>query len=183
MARFKLTSPGVLLILAILAAAGIFLLDAFFLRPHIDSQRDSALQEEAVKTNVIKLLGGTDSQGPDPVVYSGLNPGDDVRSFQIKAVLFGSPGEFYDSIVGIEDVEVSVVVDIQPDRAPAHLEPLDEGIGTDGLRDVCVAAVRQPLHQHVAGDRGEVEVRRAVAVEVASIDTHPEVNQPGAALR
>lgn len=50
MVRFKLTSPGVLLILAVLAACGIFLLDAFFLRPHIDSQRDSALQEEAVKT-------------------------------------------------------------------------------------------------------------------------------------
>jgi len=50
MVRFKLTSPGVLLILAVLAACGIFLLDTFFLRPHIDRQRDSALQEEAVKT-------------------------------------------------------------------------------------------------------------------------------------
>ena len=50
MVRFKLTSPGVLLILAVLAACGIFLLDTFFLRPHIDAQRDAALQEEAVKT-------------------------------------------------------------------------------------------------------------------------------------
>lgn len=50
MARFKLTSPGVLLILAILAAGGIFLLDTFFLRPHIDEQKWSALRDEAVRT-------------------------------------------------------------------------------------------------------------------------------------
>jgi len=50
MVRFKLTSPGVLLILAVLAACGIFLMDTFFLRPHIDAQKDVALHEEAVKT-------------------------------------------------------------------------------------------------------------------------------------
>ena len=47
MARFKLTSPGVLLILAILAAGGIFLLDTFFLRPRIDEQKWAALRDEA----------------------------------------------------------------------------------------------------------------------------------------
>ncbi len=50
MARFKLTSPGVLLILAILAAGGIFLLDVFFLRPNIDKQKWAALRDEAVQT-------------------------------------------------------------------------------------------------------------------------------------
>ena len=50
MARFKLTSPGVLLILAILAAGGIFLLDMFFLRPNIDEQKWAALRDEAVQT-------------------------------------------------------------------------------------------------------------------------------------
>jgi diguanylate cyclase (GGDEF)-like protein len=50
MVRFKLTSPGVLLILAVLATGGIFLLDTFFLRPHIDAQKDAALQEQAGKT-------------------------------------------------------------------------------------------------------------------------------------
>ncbi len=47
MARFKLTSPGVLLILAVLAAGGIFLLDTFFLCPHIDQQKWGALRDEA----------------------------------------------------------------------------------------------------------------------------------------
>jgi len=50
MIRLKLTSPGVLLILAILAAGGIFLLDLFCLRPHIDAQKWAALREEAVRT-------------------------------------------------------------------------------------------------------------------------------------
>jgi diguanylate cyclase (GGDEF)-like protein len=50
MTRLKLTSPGVLLILAILAAGGIFLLDLFYLCPYIDAQKWAALREEAVRT-------------------------------------------------------------------------------------------------------------------------------------
>ena len=46
----KLTSPGVLLIVAVLAAGGIFLLDAFYLQPHVTGQRDAALREQATKT-------------------------------------------------------------------------------------------------------------------------------------
>jgi len=49
MTRLKLTSPGVLLILAVIAAGGIFLLDLFCLRPHIDAQKWAALREEAVQ--------------------------------------------------------------------------------------------------------------------------------------
>jgi len=50
MTRLKLTSPGVLLILAVLAAGGIFLLDLFILQPHIEAQKWSALREEAART-------------------------------------------------------------------------------------------------------------------------------------
>jgi len=49
MGRFKLTSPGVLLILAITAAGGIFLLDVFGLQPRVEAQKSSALREQAVK--------------------------------------------------------------------------------------------------------------------------------------
>jgi len=49
MTRLKLTSPGVLLILAVLAAGGIFLLDLFCLRPYTESQKWAALKEEAVR--------------------------------------------------------------------------------------------------------------------------------------
>ncbi len=50
MTRLKLTSPGVLLILAVVAAGSIFLLDLFCLRPYTESQKWSALREEAVRT-------------------------------------------------------------------------------------------------------------------------------------
>lgn len=48
MMRLKLTSPGVLLILAVTATAGIFLLDLFWLQPHTDAQKWAALRDEAV---------------------------------------------------------------------------------------------------------------------------------------
>ena len=48
--RLKLTSPGVLLILAVLAAGGIFLLDLFYLHPHVTTQKDAALRELAGRT-------------------------------------------------------------------------------------------------------------------------------------
>jgi len=44
MTRLKLTSPGVLLILAVLAAGGIFLLDLFCLGPHTEAQKWTALR-------------------------------------------------------------------------------------------------------------------------------------------
>ena len=44
--KLKLTSPGVLLIFAVVAACGIFLLDLFYLAPHVASQASPALQEE-----------------------------------------------------------------------------------------------------------------------------------------
>ena len=50
MKRMKLTSPGVLLILAVLAAGGISLLDLFYLSPHVDAQKWAALREEARRT-------------------------------------------------------------------------------------------------------------------------------------
>ena len=50
MIRFKLTSPGVLLILAVLAAGGIFLLDLFCFQPHVDAQKWAALREVAAQT-------------------------------------------------------------------------------------------------------------------------------------
>jgi len=50
MTRLKLTSPGVLLILAVVAAGGIFLLDLFYLCPYTDAQKWAALREEAVRT-------------------------------------------------------------------------------------------------------------------------------------
>jgi len=46
----NLTSPGIILILAILSSGGIFLLDRFALRPHITAQESSALRQRAVRT-------------------------------------------------------------------------------------------------------------------------------------
>ena len=47
--RLTLTSPGVLLILAMIATGGIFLLDLFYLKPHFTSQKSTALREQATR--------------------------------------------------------------------------------------------------------------------------------------
>lgn len=47
--RLKLTSPGLLLILAIALAGGIFLLDVFYLRPYVDGHEESAFKEQAAR--------------------------------------------------------------------------------------------------------------------------------------
>ena len=51
MGRFKLSSPGVLLILAVLATAGIFLMDFFYLAPHMQQLQVDALHEQAGQVN------------------------------------------------------------------------------------------------------------------------------------
>lgn len=47
--RLKLTSPGLLLIIAILASGGIFLLDMFYLQPNAARQERALLVEQALK--------------------------------------------------------------------------------------------------------------------------------------
>ncbi len=58
MGRFKLTSPGMLLILSVIAAGGIFLLDLFYLKPVVESQKESAFKEQSarVKSSAAKGL-------------------------------------------------------------------------------------------------------------------------------
>jgi len=46
----KISSPGLLLIAAVVAACGIFLLDTFYLRPQVAKQEAAALQGQANKT-------------------------------------------------------------------------------------------------------------------------------------
>ncbi len=50
MDRLKLTSPGLLLIVAVLAAGGIFLLDACYLRPQSLEQQEAAIRDQAVRS-------------------------------------------------------------------------------------------------------------------------------------
>ena len=45
----RLTSPGLLLIFAIVAGGGIYLVDLFFLRPHVTSQEEAALCDQAAE--------------------------------------------------------------------------------------------------------------------------------------
>ena len=47
MVRWNLTSPGLLLILAVVLAGGIFLLDAFYLKPHLAAQEWDTLRQQA----------------------------------------------------------------------------------------------------------------------------------------
>lgn len=45
----KITSPGILLIAVCVCSGGIFLLDRFALEPQVDSERQAALQEQALR--------------------------------------------------------------------------------------------------------------------------------------
>jgi diguanylate cyclase (GGDEF)-like protein/putative nucleotidyltransferase with HDIG domain len=47
MGKLRISSPGMLLILAVTAAGGIYLLDLFFFEPHVSRQRAFALREQA----------------------------------------------------------------------------------------------------------------------------------------
>ena len=60
--RIRLTSPGVLLIFAILAAGGIFLLDLFYLRPHAAEQEQVALRDQAAEVEHATTLVLTGQQ-------------------------------------------------------------------------------------------------------------------------
>ncbi len=63
MTGLKLTSPGTLLILAVVLAGGIFLLDSFCLRPYVEHQRDAALQDQAIRTErVVRLAIQSEQQ-------------------------------------------------------------------------------------------------------------------------
>ena len=55
--RFKLTSPGALLILAVLSAGGIFLLDLFYLQPYLESQKEAAFREQAARAEGATMQG------------------------------------------------------------------------------------------------------------------------------
>jgi diguanylate cyclase (GGDEF)-like protein len=109
MVRFKLTSPGVLLILAVLAAGGIFLLDTFFLRPHIDAQQDAALQEQAVKTRRATQTALQEEQ--EELRRCAVSLAEDldiVRSFSNPNPAGASSGRLDDFMRGVMDrVDIS----------------------------------------------------------------------------
>jgi len=68
---------------------------------------------EDVKTNIIKYIGGVDSQPTTPITYDGLAPGGDVFNWKAKAVNFGSGAGSYVTVDGVDDITVYI------GRAPA----------------------------------------------------------------
>ncbi len=115
MVRFKLTSPGVLLILAVLAACGIFLLDTFFLCPHINAQKDAALQEQAVRTRHTTQAAIQEEQEELRRYADNLveNP-DVVRSFHNSSSAGASSGrldEFMRGVLARADVSHVWLID------------------------------------------------------------------------
>ena len=47
MRKLRVSSPGLLLIVGILAASGIFLLDLYYLQPRLDQHEQTRLRERA----------------------------------------------------------------------------------------------------------------------------------------
>lgn len=66
MSGIRLTSPGILLIFAVAAAGGIFLVDLFFLQPHVASQEEAALYDQAAK---VERATGLVLAGQHDVLY------------------------------------------------------------------------------------------------------------------
>lgn len=55
MLRLKFSSPGVLLIIAVIAAGGVYLLDLFFFGPYMASQQAVVLSERAIRSeNIVR---------------------------------------------------------------------------------------------------------------------------------
>ena len=52
----RMTSPGVLLIVAVAAVGGILMLDVFCLMPYVDNQRDAALRQQSIKTEAVARM-------------------------------------------------------------------------------------------------------------------------------
>jgi len=62
--RLRMTSPGILLILAVVAAGGILLLDASYLRPNVESHKWAALREQALRAeNAARLALRAEEEG------------------------------------------------------------------------------------------------------------------------
>ena len=103
MKRMKLTSPGVLFILAIIAAGGIFLLDVFYLRPRVIEQELPALREQFAKAQrTVDMAVRWEKHNVDHLASAGA------RLPQVRSYLID------DGTEGDIDVAVRQVVDDGP---------------------------------------------------------------------
>jgi len=81
MTRLKLTSPGVLLIVATALTGGILLLDGFYLRPYVTAQKECALREQAVRTERTVRHAIRSEQNALAAVCAGLAGSPEARGF------------------------------------------------------------------------------------------------------
>ena len=90
MKTLRLTSPGVLLILAISAAGGIFLLDFFYLRPQVERHKWGALRERAAAAQYAAELALRREGGELAGAAKALSGSAELR----RALASGGPGAF-----------------------------------------------------------------------------------------
>jgi diguanylate cyclase (GGDEF)-like protein len=79
--RIRLTSPGLLLILAVVAAGGIFLLDMFYLQPNAESQEQASLRDQLNRTEQTARLLLDSEQNSLLQISNSLCDDDDLRRF------------------------------------------------------------------------------------------------------
>ena len=71
--------------------------------------------EAAALRNVIRLIGGTDLTPVAPVVYTGvLGAGENVIGQKVSGVMYGSGSEIYESLEGVENIEVLLSKTVTP---------------------------------------------------------------------
>ena len=80
----------------------------------INSKWQTANEASALR-NVIRLIGGTDLTPASPVVFSGvLGAGENVIGQKISGVMYGSGSEIYESLEGVENIEVLLSKTVTP---------------------------------------------------------------------
>jgi diguanylate cyclase (GGDEF)-like protein len=109
--RLRLTSPGLLLIFAVVAAGGIFILDAFYLRPNVESHKWAALREQALRAeNTARLALRTEE---DDLLHACVawTQVDSVGSFPKTPASPGPVDAYMRQAMGSSDVDLAWICD------------------------------------------------------------------------
>lgn len=73
--------------------------------------------EQVVKTNCIKIVGGTDTIGPISTVYSGKGLGESLASWELEASQLGVDEFKTDKVAGIKSIEIEIGISEPPEES------------------------------------------------------------------
>jgi hypothetical protein len=72
--------------------------------------------EQVVKTNCIKIVGGTDTIGPVSTIYSGKGLGESLASWELEAAQLGVDEFKTDKVAGIKTINIEIGISEPPEE-------------------------------------------------------------------